>query len=184
MKFTSKMWIHKECKERMDQELTCSFPGCGVLEVNLGNIRNCLLCGDAYCKKHKKKCNMEKVGKKAYGANAWIHSKTSKKQCILIRAAIKPVDKVTGDKCPECNEKYDKEGWCAVCEGRLCSKCPEEKKNWLKVGSGVLPRFMHKTCWKKYESQLIIHKKRASLPKTFSYVKSVRSLRGMSKEED
>ena len=63
MKFTSKMWIHKECKERMDKELTCSFPGCGVLEVNLGNIRNCLLCGDAYCKKHKKKCNMERSGK-------------------------------------------------------------------------------------------------------------------------
>ena len=77
-----------------------------------------------------------------------------------------------------------KEGWCAVCEGRLCSKCPEEKKNWLKVGSGVLPRFMHKRCWKRDESQLIIHKKRASLPKTFSYVKSVRSLRGMSKEDE
>ena len=185
MKFMSKMWIHKDCKDRMEQELTCTE--CGKLEADLGRIRQCVLCGDAYCKKHKKKINgvesMVKVGKKLYGANAWIHSKKTKKQCILIRDAIrKSVEPITDDRCPECNEKFDKSGWCAVCELPLCSKCPE--KNWLKVGSGMLPRFMHKTCMKKYELQLNIHKRRATLPKTFSYIKSVRSLRGMMEDEE
>ena len=63
IKAKKKMWIHIECQKRMHRELTCV--DCNTLSKNLGTIRQCVLCGDSYCKKHKKK-HMEKTGAKTY----------------------------------------------------------------------------------------------------------------------
>ena len=161
-KFGKKMWLHIACKERMLKELKCTK--CGKLnEKKIGSTRQCVLCGDSYCQKCKSK-NMKLTGKLTFQkTNTYIHEK-----CQVIRDKLmKSIEKVDGSSCPKCHAAFDKQGFCSICEGSLCSNCTD--RNWIKVGSGMIPRFMHKECMQKYETELRSCNEK-NKPKTLEYV--------------